>query len=84
MYKDVEHWVRSSQDCSTRKKPRNKYRTLLLPIPVSTAFEKLAVDVLGTLPTTWSSNRYIICFIEYLTKWPEIFAVPNMEAVTIA
>ena len=84
MYKDVEHWVRSCQDCSTRKKPRNKYRAPLLPIPVSAAFERLAVDVLGPLPTTWSGNRYIVCFIDYLTKWPEIFAVPNMEAVTIA
>ena len=84
MYKDVEHWVRSCQDCSTRKKPRNKYRAPLLPIPVLAAFERLAVDVLGPLPTTWSGNRYIVCFIEYLTKWPEIFAVPNMEAVTIA
>lgn len=83
MYKDVKHWVRSCQDCSMRKKPRNKYRAPLLPISVSATFEKLALDVLGPLPTTWSGNHYIVCFIEYLTKWPEIFPVPNMEAVTI-
>lgn len=83
MYKDVEHWVHSCQDCSMHKKPRNKYCAPLLPVPVSAAFERLAVDVLGPLPTTWSGNRYIVCFIEYLTKWPDIFAVPNIEAVTI-
>ena len=84
MYKDVEHWVRSCQDCSTRKRPRNKRHAPLLPIPVSGAFERIAVDILGPLPTTWSGNRYIVCFIEYLTKWPEIFAVKNIDAVTIA
>ena len=84
MYKDVEHWVRSCQDCSTRKKPRNKRHAPLLPIPVSGAFERIAVDILGPLPATWSGNRYIVCFIEYLTKWPEIFAVKNIDAVTIA
>ena len=84
MYRDVEHWVLSCQDCSTRKKPRNKYRAPSLPIPVLAAFEKLAVAVLGPLPTTWSHNRYIVSFIKYLTKWPKIFTDSNMEAVTIA
>ena len=84
MYKDVEHWVRSCQDCSTRKKPRNKRRAPLLPIPVSAAFERMAVDILGPLPVTWQGNRYIVVFVEYLTKWPEIFPVQNTEATTIA
>lgn len=84
MYKDVEHWVRSCQDCSTRKKPRNKRRAPLLPIPVSAAFERMAVDILGPLPVTWKGNRYIVVFVEYLTKWPEIFPVQNTEAITIA
>ena len=84
MYKDVEHWVRSCNDCSTRKKPRNKLRAPLLPIPVSAAYERMAVDILGPLPVTWKGNRYIAVFVEYLTKWPEIFPVKNIEAITIA
>lgn len=84
MYKDVEHWVRSCNDCSTRKKPRNKLRAPLLPIPVSAAYERMAVDILGPLPVTWKGNRYIVVFVEYLTKWPEIFPVKNIEAITIA
>ena len=61
-----------------------KFCCFHLPIPVSATFEKLAVDVLGPLPTTCSGNRYIVCFVEYLTKWLKIFAAPDMEAVTIA
>lgn len=84
MYKDVEHWIRSCNDCATRKKPRNKSRAPLLPIPVSAAFDRMAVDILGPLPVTWTGNQYIVVFVEYLTKWPEIFPVKNIDAVTIA
>ena len=84
MYKDVEHWVRSCVDCATRKNPKSIARAPLLPIPVDSAFQRLAVDVLGALPVTWSGNRYITVFMEYLTKWPEIFPVKNADAITIA
>lgn len=84
MYKDVEHWVRSCQDCQTRKKPRNNHRAPLLPIPVSAPWERLAMDVLGPLPVTLNGARYIVVFVEFLTKWPEIFPVKNIDAVTIA
>lgn len=73
MYKDVEHWVRSCVDCATRKRPRNSLRAPLLPIPVDGAWDRVAVDCLGPLPVTWSGNRYIVVFTEYLTKWLEIF-----------
>ena len=84
MYKDIEHWVRSCVDCATRKRPRNNLRAPLLPIPVEGAFDRIAVDCLGPLPVTWSGNRYLVVFTEYLTKWPEIFPVKNIDAETVA
>lgn len=84
MYKDVEHWVRSCTDCSTHNHPRNTYRAPLLPIPVNWAFQRLAIDILGPLPVTWQGNRYLVVITEYLTKWPEIFPVKNIDVVTIA
>ena len=45
MYRDVEHWVRSCADCATRKHLKNKAHAPLLPIPVDSAFQCLAVDV---------------------------------------
>lgn len=84
MHTDVEHWVRSCQDCATRKNPRNKHRAPFLPIPIDAAFSRLAVDLLGPLPITWSGNRYIVVFVECLPKWPEIFPVKNADSVTIA
>lgn len=43
----------------------------------------MGVDVLQ-LPLTFEGNQYAVVFIDYLTKWVEVFAVPNQTAQTIA
>ena len=36
------------------------------------------------LPVTRNGNRYVICFLDYLTKWVEAFPASNQQAETIA
>ena len=84
MYADCEHWVRSCVDCATKKNPKGVHKAPLLPIPVEGAFDRLGIDCLGPFPVTYSNNKYIVAMTDYLTKWPEAFAVPNIEASTIA
>lgn len=36
------------------------------------------------LPRSRAGNQYAVVFINYLTKWPEAFAVPDQSAATIA
>jgi transposase InsO family protein len=55
----------------------------LQPIPVGGPFHTVGVDVLQ-LPRTLDGNQYAIVFVDYLTKWPEVYAVPNQTADTIA
>ena len=43
----------------------------------------MGVDVLQ-LPLTFSGNQYAVVFMDYFTKWPEVFAVPNQKAEIIA
>ena len=35
-------------------------------------------------PFSRQGNRYAVVFMDYLTKWPEVFAVPDQMALTIA
>lgn len=46
--------------------------------------ERVAVDVMGPLPRTNKGNVYILSVIDYFTKWPEAYALPNQEAETVA
>ena len=36
------------------------------------------------LPLTANGNCYVVCFVDYLTKWVEAFAVPDQRADTFA
>ena len=40
------------------------------------------MDVLQ-LPLTANGNRYVVCFVDYLTNCVEAFAVPDQRADTI-
>jgi transposase InsO family protein len=67
-----------------RKTPRNRKKARLLPIPVEGPFDRVAVDCLGPFPESYSGNRYVVVFSDYLTRWPEAFAVSTTEATVIA
>jgi len=39
--------------------------------------ERVAIDVLGPLPETNQGNKYILIAMDYFSKWPEAYALPN-------
>jgi transposase InsO family protein len=46
-------------------------------------FERIAIHVAVPFPRSGQGNRYILIAMDYFTKWPEVYAVPNQEATTI-
>ncbi|XP_030000944.1 uncharacterized protein LOC115426854 [Sphaeramia orbicularis] len=56
----------------------------LISIQVGAPMEQVAVDVLGSFPTTDCSNRYVLVAMDYFTKWPEAYAIPDQSAMTTA
>ncbi|KAF7644240.1 hypothetical protein LDENG_00225380 [Lucifuga dentata] len=46
--------------------------------------ERVGVDILGPFPTTDSGNRYILVVMDYFTKWPEAYVIPDQSASTTA
>ncbi len=51
---------------------------------VGAPMERVAVDIAGPLPATTAGNLYICVVMDYFTKWPEAYALPNHEATTVA
>ena len=57
-------------------------RQLLTPIPVASPLDRVGVDVVK-MPRTKRGNGYIVVFMEYLTKWPEAFAIKDQTSLTL-
>ena len=81
--KDVRSFIRKCCKCTRRKSPREK-RSPLQQYPVGAPMERIALDILGPLPTSDRGNNYILVVGDYFTKWVEAYALPNQRAEVIA
>ena len=46
--------------------------------------ERVAVDILGLLRQSARGNQHILVFMDYFSKWVELFALPDHTASTVA
>lgn len=81
---DVEDWCRKCHACASVKGPKHKPRGKMQLYNVGVPFERIAIDVAGPFPETNDGNRYTLVISDYFSKWPEVYAIPNQEATTIA
>lgn len=44
----------------------------------------VGVDIMGPLPESKAGNLYVLVASDYFTKWVELYAIPNQEAITVA
>ena len=82
MRADIGCWSRGCLTCATHSTGR-PVRPPLTPIPVGGPFERVGVDIIQ-FPTSRNGNKYAAVFMDYLTKWPEVFAIPDQTATMIA
>jgi hypothetical protein len=51
---------------------------------VGAPLERVALDIIGPFRRTNSGNKYILVLGDYFSKWTEAYALPNIEAITVA
>ena len=84
MRRDVQEWCRMCDVCAAKKGPPRTPQAPLQIVGVGAPMQRVAVDIAGPFPVSSAGNRYIVVVIDYFTKWPEAFPVPNQEAATVA
>ena len=82
MRADILKWCKACLTCASRHVGR-AVKPPLTPIPVSGPFDRIGVDVIQ-FPRSYDGNQYAVVFVDYLTKWPEVFPVSDQTALTIA
>ena len=68
---------------STKSPPKHHHAPLQMQVSTS-PMQCVAMDILGPLPVTPHSNKYLLILGNYFTKWTEAFAIPDMETATVA
>jgi transposase InsO family protein len=78
---DIMHWLRSCEICACRKPKPSRPHHSLERQAVSEPNERVAMDIMGPFePPTESGNAYILVIGDYLTKWVEVFPMPDKTA----
>ncbi|UYV69434.1 K02A2.6-like, partial [Cordylochernes scorpioides] len=83
-HEDVERWSKKCYRCAASKGPKTRFRGVMREYNMGAPFERIAIDVAGPFPVTEGGNKYILVAMDYFTKWPEAYAIPNQEATTVA
>ena len=83
MSSDILKKCESCVDCASVQGQGFKGKPPLVNIPVGGSFECIGMDFVE-LDQSADGNRYALVLQDYLTKWPEVYAVANRKAETVA
>ncbi len=51
-------------------------------VPNRAPMERIGVNILGPFPIREAGNRFVLVAMDYFTKWPEAYVVPDQSAST--
>lgn len=85
MRNDVRRYCRACESCSLRKEQIKRKRARMQVFQeLRYPFERAAMDIMGPLPVTTSGNKYILVFVDHLTRYAEAFPMADQRAETVA
>lgn len=82
--KDVEEYVGKCISCNQRKSGKRIKAPMAKFQPVLEPFELVSLDIVGPLPVSRDGNRYLLTFVDYLTRYCEAIPIPYQSADIVA
>ena len=80
MLHDVQNWVKSCHQCNSTKKPTKPYKSKLQPVPPFRVDYAWGMDIVES----YTRAAYLLVFMEYATKWAEVFPLVESKAHILA
>ena len=74
--------IRECPDCLARKSPNNR-REPMGHVPVSSKWERVAMDIFDITTISDKGNRYILVVADYCTKYIEAYALKNKSSRSV-
>lgn len=84
MKDDVETFVKACHSCATRKTPAGLTVPVERPFFPTQPFEMVSLDIVGPFPRSGRGNKYLLTFIDHLTRYTEAIAIPEQTAEATA
>ena len=85
MFKDIQEYCSTCDICQkTARKRGDEKAPLGQPPIISDPFYKISMYIVGPLSRTKKGNRFILTIMDDATRYPEAFALKNVDAETIA
>lgn len=79
---DIEEWCSQCVRCAQHS--GGGFKAPLQRYIIGAPFQRVAMDLTGPFPLSRRRNRYVVVIVDYFTKWTEAYALPDMEAKTVA
>uniref|UniRef100_W8B595 RNA-directed DNA polymerase n=1 Tax=Ceratitis capitata TaxID=7213 RepID=W8B595_CERCA len=80
----VAEWIANCTECIAAKGPKSRSHGQMKQYNAGAPFERVAMDVAGPFPMSKQGNKYVLVVMDYFSKWPEVYPIPNQEAKTVA
>ena len=84
MDKDIQQYIAGCHKCQIRKRNYHTPPSLLDNLPFcSEPNQRIHVDLFGPLKTSENGKKYILTITDAFTKYAELVAIPDKEALTV-
>ena len=84
MVTDTRRLVNTCEICQIAKKGIKPATLSGGNLNAGRPWQKLAIDLVGQMPTTASGNKWILVMTDHFTRWHHAIALPDATAPTIA
>ncbi|KAL2079453.1 hypothetical protein ACEWY4_025197 [Coilia grayii] len=84
LWTDVKDYIRACTICQTHKADNRKPCGMLQQTQVSQPNQMVGVDIMGPFPCSSDRKEYLVVFVDYYTRWVELFPIRSATAQTIS